>query len=75
MRVLPKSNRLKDNKSGVKTIKDTKYLMLFQSGKMVINDYSLLKKRNCIKVLKGFFYISLYNTSINIKLVRADLLE
>ena len=67
--------KLEDNKSSIKTAKDTKYLMLFQLGKMVVNNHSLLKERNCIKVLKGFFYKSLYNININIKLVRADLFK
>lgn len=66
---------LEDNKSRVKIIKNTKHLILFQSVKMVLNNYSLLKQRNCMKVLKGFFYISQYNISTDIKLVRADLFK
>jgi len=41
----------------------------------VVNNYSLLKERNYIKVLKGFFYKSLYNTNVDIKLVRVDLFK
>jgi len=66
---------LEDDKSSVKTAKDTEHLISFQSGKIVINNRSPLKERNYIKVLKGFFYKSLYNTSVDIKLVKANLFK
>ena len=64
-----------DNKSKVKTTKDAKHLMSFQSGEIVVDNHSPLKERNCMKVLKGFFCISLYDPPADIKLVKADLFE
>lgn len=69
------SEELEDNEFRVKTIKDIKYLISFQLEKIVVDNHSLLKERNCIKVLKGFFYINLYNPTADIKLVKADLFK
>ena len=64
-----------DNESKVKTTKDTKHSISFQSEKMMVDDHSPPEERNCIKVLKTFFYMSLYDPPVDIKLVRADLFE
>ena len=69
------SEEPEDGESGARTSRDAEHSMSFQSGKMAVDDRSPSKERNCMKVLKGFFCMSLYNTSADIQLVRADLFE
>ena len=69
------SEESEDNKSRVRTIKDAEYLMSFQLEKIVVDNHSPLEERNCIKVLKTFFCMSLYDPPADIKLVRADLFK